>query len=246
MTDSTTNNASAPAEPVEVPIVDLVRSREFQARKALNKDTVRAYATAMERGEEFPPVEVAHVEGAAYLVDGFHRVAALETMGRSKVLARVTKTTREGAKRTAALANLRHALPLKKIELKRAFVLLVEGKGHVTKAGNLVSYRKLAEMLGGHARHTTVRLWMQKEFPRIAAKYGTGDEGEREYQEQPGPEPQAWAHKEAADHLDQVRALLRAVTDGDRRRALVAALEGLLEEAKAGAAPWVPPEPVDF
>ncbi|WP_037470923.1 hypothetical protein, partial [Sinorhizobium fredii] len=47
-------------------------------------------------------------------------------------------------------------------------------KKHRDARGRLLSYRDIGQIIG--KPHTTIRNWMMKDFPKIAAEYG-GDEG---------------------------------------------------------------------
>lgn len=66
-------------------LIDRAKSRRNQARvgEALNEDQVLVYATAMERGDHFPPIIVAVWRGKPMAVSagGNHRVGALDLLG---------------------------------------------------------------------------------------------------------------------------------------------------------------------
>lgn len=75
-----------------IPIESIRRDASTQTRAGLNAERVADYAERMKAGDEFPtPVVFLDTEDAAHLADGFHRVAALESMGRKRVECDVRK-----------------------------------------------------------------------------------------------------------------------------------------------------------
>jgi hypothetical protein len=55
---------------------DIVVDTRFQSRVQLDEATVEEYAQAMRDGTDFPPINVARIDGKIYLLDGFHRFEA--------------------------------------------------------------------------------------------------------------------------------------------------------------------------
>jgi hypothetical protein len=109
-----------------VPIARLIVDPTLQVRKQLNRETVRRYAEVLSQSENpewrFPPVEVAIVGGAWYLTDGFHRIEAARVAGLAEIGAEARPAASiEEARWRAAVANLRHGLPLRKAEVREAF-----------------------------------------------------------------------------------------------------------------------------
>lgn len=159
-------------EIVSVGLESVVRDPAMQVRNRMEDRLVRDYAKAMENGAAFPPIQLAEVNGALLLVDGWHRHAAAHSIGREVMDAVVTKMTRKEAQKASATANTRHGKPLKSSEYRTAFKNFIKGGGHKRTDGKLMSYRDLATALGGQVGHTTIRNWMRKYFPRIADAYG--------------------------------------------------------------------------
>jgi len=218
-------------------------------RKKLDAGRVKDYAAALQRGAVFPPVQVVLVDGSPILVDGWHRVAAHERAGREEVTAQITSGTREAALAAAGLANLRHGLPLKKREVRRAFALLIRGRGHLSARGRRIPLRDLVDRLGGHASLSTVHRWLQKDHPRVAVLYRSARDDDRRAvsPNAPGPEPEAARAKETMAHLQRAQANLRGIKDRQRRAELLKALQEIVREARKGASKWkVPEESPDF
>lgn len=157
-----------------VSINQIARDAKFQVRKRLNEATVKRYENNYRAGRTMPPVKIALVKDVPVLVDGWHRLKALENLGKAHVEAEVQKTTRREALWLAASANLSHGLPLKSAELRAVFRAYIRSDQHVLTNGRLKSYREIAADLG--KPHGTIYNWMRKDFPRVAAKL-SGDAG---------------------------------------------------------------------
>lgn len=77
-----------------------------QIREALyDNATLAEYRDAMEAGATFPPVVVVEDGDNLWLVDGFHRVAAAQALGRKTIDASVRQGTLEEAQWLACAAN---------------------------------------------------------------------------------------------------------------------------------------------
>ncbi len=242
-----TGPAATPSAPVRVAIADLHRDSRFQIRHRMEPATVDRYAKALAAGRSFPPVRAALVGGVLVLVDGWHRLAAHQAIGATHVEATITEASAEEARWLAAEANLAHGLPLKTRELPDAFRAFVKaGRYRATdRPGGrprLLSYREIAKALGPVA-HTTVRNWMQKDFPKIAKEYG----GEAGLLEGPPPreDPEDHFAKAARDLIRQAVTAARGVRDPDRRGAIIGAAEEALRELRDGGA-WKLPLPEEF
>ena len=250
MSDTRSTPEAAPAEPHAVCIADLLRDRRFQVRQRLDPGTVDRYAHVIAGGVEMPPVKVAVVAGVPVVVDGWHRIAAHERCGIPTVSAVFVEATDNEARWLAAQANFAHGLPLKGRELRVAFRAFIGARKHLKpalrrgEAHSLLSYREIARELGGLVRHTTVRNWMQSDFPKIARRMG----GEAGFQanEPPGPaDPQAGFQQTVEDALRSAAAAARGVSDPERRGAIIVAAEEFLRGLREGGA-WVPPGPLEF
>lgn len=86
---------------------------DTQMRVAIDEGTVNDYAALMQEGVQFPPVEV-YFDGKQYwLVDGFHRLRAMQkTHPRGEITATVTEGTLSDAQWTALNRNGDHGLRL--------------------------------------------------------------------------------------------------------------------------------------
>jgi|GEM_PF-5960994 len=101
--------------PLEATIkIDSIRDEpNLQMRTRLDLKVVQEYATAIEDGATFPPVDVFECEGPKgyyYLADGFHRVAAAKAAGQTEVHARIHPRGFSESMSFALSANSEHGL----------------------------------------------------------------------------------------------------------------------------------------
>jgi hypothetical protein len=175
MTAEITWAAAPGAEPIR--LHELLRSPAVQIRRGLDDGTVQRYVSAFRAGTPMPPLKVAEVGGELTLIDGFHRLRALEVLGavEAHCVKLGTATLRE-ARWLAAESNLPHGLPLRNAEVREAFVAFVKAGRHRKEGGGLRSYREIGAAIGRPP--STVFRWMHRHFPRVAAQMaddGMGD-----------------------------------------------------------------------
>jgi DNA modification methylase len=101
----------------EVAIDQLVLSPDYQLREKLEAWKVEEYAAVFDR---LPPVLVACVQDKLYLLDGLHRRAAANQLGRTRLRARIVEAGADSAFALAVRSNAAHGLPLKTKEKKAA------------------------------------------------------------------------------------------------------------------------------
>lgn len=164
----------------QVLIQDIIRDRTFQVRTKLNSGTIAGYATRFKAGGALGPVELADIDGRWVLLDGWHRLAALERLQRDTVEATVEAMTEREARWRAAIANTSHGLPLRKSEEVNVFKAYVRAGKHWKNKHNGVykSYREIADDLNGMRSYSTIRRWMGKHFPRTYAAMGNEEQGQ--------------------------------------------------------------------
>lgn len=109
-------------ETLEIALEDLVLDPNLSLRDRLDDATVERYA---ESWAGLPPVSVIRVEGRYLLADGFHRHAAAARLNRRTIAAEVREGSFPEALDLAALANLKHGLPLTRAERRRAVEVLL-------------------------------------------------------------------------------------------------------------------------
>jgi DNA-binding NarL/FixJ family response regulator len=112
---------NATREMATIPISIITLDPELQPRAVMDAGLVADYVDAMEGGAEFPPVVVFRDAAAVFLTDGFHRLAACRSLGKSEVVAVVHDGTREQALRYALGANAAHGARRSPGDLARAY-----------------------------------------------------------------------------------------------------------------------------
>jgi hypothetical protein len=130
-------------------VAALNREAGTKPRVALDAQVVKDYALAMRLGEVFPPV-MAITDGETYwLIDGYHRVAALALNGTTSVVVAYTRGTFEDALWESCAVNKTHGLH-RSNEDKRQSV----ERALSTERGARLSDRQVARFCGVH--HDTV------------------------------------------------------------------------------------------
>jgi hypothetical protein len=190
---------------------------------AVNYDTVKLYASHYENGVNMPPPEVWLVGERHLLVDGFHRMEALDLIHNHEPYAVevvLVVGTLEDALLRATEANTTHGRPLTKRDRDKAMgrYLSLSAK----------SYNEIGRILGVHA--STVMRFDQTQGIRAPKKVETAAAD---------PTPAAAiADEEAA-----------APVDGERREAPTSQRAYSADDGQAGASAYAPlpeePETVD-
>jgi len=99
-----------------IPLATLTLDARLQPRAEMDEDTIRAYADDMEKGDVFPPIRVI----GEWLVDGWHRVAAVKRLGEHDFPAIVTAGTFEDAEDFTFTVNRYHGLRRNQADLQAA------------------------------------------------------------------------------------------------------------------------------
>lgn len=233
--------AEAAGSSTIVDIADIVTRADWQVRTRINDATVRSYAGIMRGGGTMPPVSIARIGGALYLVDGWHRLEAAKFNGETLVDAAVADMSEKEARWAAARANLTHGLQLKKREMRAVFKAYV-GSGHHRDGVRFRSYREIAIDLASHVSYSTIRNWMEQDFPAVFAAMGGAE-----------PIPEAGGLRDAPRtitplsrakaSLDQAAAEARRLSPEDRQELLEHLRQ--VEKLVAEAQPWEPMDEPD-
>jgi len=124
--------AAAQVRETFVSLTRIQRDTSFQARAAMDDETIQDYREAIKaKGRwPFPPVDITHAEDdtyldAYYLTDGFHRTEAAAQEGLTDIPALVTEGTRRDAILSAIAANPTHGLRRTNADKRRAVTILL-------------------------------------------------------------------------------------------------------------------------
>lgn len=236
------SNTTERPEATNIPIKEILQDESFQVRKNLDNGIIKRYASVYKAGDAMPPVTVARIGQGLVLVDGWHRIAALKSLGCPEVSAVIKEATEAEARWMAAKANTEHGLQLKSSELRAVFRVYVRaGKYRGVGQGKPKSYRQIASELGGQKSYSTIRNWMKKDFRRISKQYGN----EEPQRGQGGlPDTHTGNHfvMTARAALDDALTAFRCVDDDPYQRGeLIEHTERILTAMKDGK-PWESPD----
>ncbi len=253
------DSPSATPPPIHrIKISDIARNPTLQVRGSVDKGTVTLYAKAMQNGAEFPPVELAFVNGMLILVDGWHRVSAREQSGNTDVVATVTPMTLPDARWRAAEANLKHGLPLKNARAyRRVFQAFMKARKWRDAHGRPLSLRAIRDHVGSHLSHNTVSNWMRKDHPSIyRSHYRKG------HDEEPPPmggyhgshhDPEEEMANEVLSMLDSAASMARGIQNpellgqlAERAMAVAEKIRNAQAWSDAAALPMESDDPCDF
>jgi transposase-like protein len=107
-----------------VPVEDIILDERLQARAEINHEAVTEYAEAYRTGAKLPALDVYRVSGKLYLVDGFHRIAAVRVTGQTFARIRVVGDgTIDDAVWHATAVNATHGLRRSNADKRRAVLL---------------------------------------------------------------------------------------------------------------------------
>ena len=213
----------------------IVMHAPLQVRKRLDAAAVKRYRAMTMAGSEPPPIKVGRHEGQNFLVDGWHRIEAgalvhLTDYDGHMIKALVADLSEAQVRWEAAKANMGHGVPLKAGEYRNVLKAFIKAGKHRGARGALMSYRDIGEVIG--KGHTTIRGWIEKDFPRLFRQMG-GSEGGNPNAEQPPLEPYTLADElrdQAMNAMTNIAASLKGLTP-EHRWALV----GQLDAARAAA-----------
>ena len=221
-----------------IPLASIVKHPPFQMRKGLDASAIRRYAEMTAAGRVAPLIEVALIGSAHYLLSGWHRMeaGALTMTADDQVLVRIAAMTSNQALWHAAQANEDHGVQLKASERRRVFRAFIKSGQHKSPKGRLMSYREMGVALT--KPHTTIRTWVQKDFPKLFRSIGGGSGNPSPGLPQSGrvsldQERISQAH-EAARTLQQIADVL---TTAEARGELVRVLEAALRSLQDGTKP---------
>lgn len=240
------NDPDRTTTPVEVPLSELICDEQSQIRNRVDPSTVTRYADAMRSGAELPPILVALVNGAPFLIDGWHRAAAAKKIGLPSIRAVLSDAPPEQHAWLAAQENMKNGLPLRKNEARAVFRAYIHAGQHRKHGNRVKSSREIAADLNGLRSHATILNWMGQDFPRIRGMMRQEESSQRKdaplESEQNSHEDRMLA--ETLGHLEEARKLCRGIQDPVRRGEMIAEAEAIVAAMKVQG-DWVAPEPFE-
>lgn len=108
-----------------LPIVGLTIDAGLQNRAAMDADTIGEYAEAIRSGATFPPIVVFTNGEFRWVVDGFHRVAAYQTLGEDTITADIHQGSYRDAVLYSVGVNDKHGLKRTNADKRKAVMKLL-------------------------------------------------------------------------------------------------------------------------
>lgn len=206
----------------------------------LDKRHVKVLEQAILAGDDLPPIKVAKVGKAHYVVDGHHRLEAADRAGLSVIWADVAPMSLGEAKDFALLANTRHGKNLKPRDKARIFDAFVQRGKHLDAEGNIKPSRIIEAEINRVYSHETIRrklkergieLDMSVEFP-----WGHKPFQPEEYEEDDEATWAAYRVGEAREHLHQFSSVFLSL-ENEAQQQLLTTARTLLDLLERGERP---------
>lgn len=212
-----------PEKTVKARIAELVISEAMQPRSKVNQDAINRYRLVFQNGgvSPFPPILVARItdqpdaRGCLTVIDGFHRVRAASLAQVERIDARVVEMTHAEALWQAAMANLKHGLPLSGKDTVEVFKRYVWGGKNVDEKGELKSYAGITADLGGMRSKQTLHRWMTRYFPAVAARMAGREEIEEPME--PAGDNATAAERHLRDYVEGAVRMIGGMAKDQRR-----------------------------
>lgn len=203
----------------------------FQVREKTKRNVVYDYKVKYQNGVAMPPLVVARLKGVYYLCDGFHRLFALQELGRQIIDAEVIDVKNEHEIRwTAARLNGQHGLQLTSKEKHLAFDCFIKAGKHKRNKSYL-SIREIAKEFGMW-NQSTVNRTLKSRYPAIFAKMKRepyGDDGRD--RDNRIAMPNLSLTQQTLDNLKEVAGSMSAL-HGQGRKQVIKALKACLKDAE--------------
>lgn len=142
----------------ELRIGEVREDARFQLRaNGTERPHVRKLQRVLRAGQDLPPIRVAQIGAALYVVDGFHRLEAHGLEKRKTVGAIVCRMGLAEALEEAEKANTEHGLNLSREDKQLRWNRYVEAGRHLAGRGTARSIRAIERELHGVVGRETIR-----------------------------------------------------------------------------------------
>lgn len=152
----------------DLKIIDVRKRSDFQNRvNGTDQSHIKKLLGELEAGKDLPPIEIAQVGKALYVIEGFHRLEAHCRAEHETINCKVARMTLQEAKDRALLSNTKHGKNLSRADKASIWQrYLDEQKHHWSDtdhmpphclAGQLKSSRVISADLNHIYSHETIR-----------------------------------------------------------------------------------------
>lgn len=216
-----------------VRLSNIVFDETLWVRLRFDGAALRRYSDALKAGQEFPPVELARLDGGLFLVDGAHRVEAYRLAGLDEISARISDMTRAEVQWASASRNMKHGVPLRRPEKRRVFAAYMAAGRYKVGRSKYKSYRDMGEDLG--IPFSTLRNWMREGHRAIYDAIGDKSPSRHGPSNPELPPVRMNAHylTQAKAAIESARAFAGVMDCPLAMGELVSELEVALQEAKS-------------
>ena len=115
-----------------IKLTDIATDDDLQSRVKIEAEVVDEYASAMQRGESFPPIIVFSDGEKNWLADGYHRYNAAQKAEIERLSAEIRTGTKLDALKFALSANATHGLRRSSADKRRAVLIALEEFGDLS------------------------------------------------------------------------------------------------------------------
>lgn len=191
---------------------------------------VNKLARQIEAGKILPPIKVAAIGAALYVVDGFHRLHAYRKAKEHSLPAQVARMSLAEAREEARLANTTHGKGLGRADKQKAWAAFIADGGHLDDEGHTKSSRAIEAELNGLYTRETIR----KNLRALGLSLNEGPD----YQEwKPDEVDEEFLAQERLEEAENtLAAFVATVPTLDRvdQERLIATARGLLDNLERG------------
>ena len=142
-------------------IKDIVLEEKLYPRIKPNEAIINSYIRDMKKGDSFPPLYIGLFKGKNYLLDGWHRLEAYESLGDKYVNCEIktTFTDFDDMFLAAFRANMAHGIRLNKNDKMRVANILSEMKYDVGDISKLtgITLKKIESAVKGKIQHVLIK-----------------------------------------------------------------------------------------
>lgn len=206
---------------------------DFQLRvNGISLPHVNKLARQIEAGKTLPPIKVAAIGAALYVVDGFHRLHAYKKAKEHSLPAQVARMSLTEAREEARLANTTHGKGLSRADKRRVWDEHIATGGHLDERGSLKSSRVIEAELNGLYSRETIRSRLRG----LGLTLNEGPDFEEWRREEPDEEALTQERLEDAENtLASFVATVPTLGRDDQER-LIATARSLLDDVERGEA----------